>query len=84
MSGESLPIAEVQVADEQEGRWVCSADLKAPTNTDVGGGGSFCLWGGCSSLLGLCADAVHAGSVRRQMMGGENGLLEVSSKGCIE
>lgn len=54
----------------------------------VGGGGrreagSACV-GGCGSLLELCADAVHAGSVRRQMMGGENGLLEVSSKGCFE
>lgn len=45
--------------------------------------GSACV-GGCGSLLELCADAVHAGSVRRQMMGGENGLLEVSSKGCFE
>lgn len=52
----------------------------------LGGGreaGSACV-GGCGSLLELCADAVHAGSVRRQMMGGENGLLEVSSKGCFE
>lgn len=51
-----------------------------------GGGreaGSACV-GGCGSLLELCADAVHAGSVRRQMMGGKNGLLEVSSKGCFE
>lgn len=77
----------MQVADEQEkSRWVCSAVLKAPTNTGWGGGreaGSACV-GGCGSLLELCADAVHAGSVRRQMMGGENGLLEVSSKGCFE
>lgn len=82
----------MQVADEQErSRWVCSAVLKAPTNTGCGGegrgggreAGSACV-GGCGSLLELCADAVHAGSVRRQMMGGENGLLEVSSKGCFE
>lgn len=69
------------------GLFSCSQSTNKHWLWGEGGGGreagSACV-GGCGSLLELCADAVHAGSVRRQMMGGENGLLEVSSKGCFE
>lgn len=68
------------------GLFSCSQSTNKHWLWGGGGGreaGSACV-GGCGSLLELCADAVHAGSVRRQMMGGENGLLEVSSKGCFE